>query len=512
MIDKERFFDAFPAGSYAISGWLRLLDFQESREVETAAIRSGGGHVILVNPDFVARHAPTPERQVMLVLHELMHLLLGHQLRPTTPLDNLAFYAVINALLCRMLRDRSYWSLFTAYYSANAFPECLLRPPADFAPGSPVSLPRGLSGQEFREFRKIYRELYGEYGATYSDLREHLRRFLAARQHPAGLSLSYLDSLRRGKNRRAPEAGRLSQGEDATERRGRARGGTRRKYLEESPSDPVTWAAFSGVRLLGDHPVQERDWADMDFHWLEWVRGILAEMAKGAKGRGWSRGEMVLAMPPHPARERENAVRIARLIGRVAREGAAPSRRANEDRIRSATAVHALDRKSNILRFLGLQPLLYAWEIPVETKSGIEKVQLYVDVSGSVFEFIPSFYSAVLQCHDLVRPTVCLFSNIVANASWKELRAGAVKTSGGTDINCVLAHMRQHRILRAVILTDGYAGSPAEEFREFLGQAILGIALSPDGDRGYMQNYVRHWEVLEGRNASRAAFERTEYQ
>jgi hypothetical protein len=38
---------------------------------------------LLINPQFVEAHAATPERLLMLVMHELHHVLLGHTRLPT---------------------------------------------------------------------------------------------------------------------------------------------------------------------------------------------------------------------------------------------------------------------------------------------------------------------------------------------------------------------------------------------------------------------------------------------
>src|SRR5438552_1626674 len=103
---QERILDCFPAGSYALSALLRLVDVVETTDVETAAVECRSNPRMLVNPEFVERFAPTPEKLLMLVMHELHHVLLGHtRLFPcVTAVDNLVFDAVINALPCRSVR------------------------------------------------------------------------------------------------------------------------------------------------------------------------------------------------------------------------------------------------------------------------------------------------------------------------------------------------------------------------------------------------------------------------
>ena len=140
---QERILDCFPAGSYALSALLRLVDVVETTDVETAAVECRSNPRMLVNPEFVERFAPTPEKLLMLVMHELHHVLLGHtRLFPcVTAVDNLVFDAVINALLCRMFPGPEHTGFFTDFYSQDAFPACLLRPAAGWLPGSQRPLP-----------------------------------------------------------------------------------------------------------------------------------------------------------------------------------------------------------------------------------------------------------------------------------------------------------------------------------------------------------------------------------
>ncbi|MBM3276001.1 MAG: hypothetical protein FJZ00_12675, partial [Candidatus Sericytochromatia bacterium] len=111
----ERILDAFPSGSYALSALLRLLDIVESRSIPTAAVECLAQPRLLINPDFVAKHAQTPEKLLLLVMHELHHVLLGHTtLFPTvTPSQNFVFDTVINGVISRMFPDPEYTSFLT---------------------------------------------------------------------------------------------------------------------------------------------------------------------------------------------------------------------------------------------------------------------------------------------------------------------------------------------------------------------------------------------------------------
>ncbi len=73
-----RIVDAVPVTQLAFLKLLGLLEIRASREVATACVTLGARSRLLINPDFARAHCATDEALVMLVLHELFHVLLGH--------------------------------------------------------------------------------------------------------------------------------------------------------------------------------------------------------------------------------------------------------------------------------------------------------------------------------------------------------------------------------------------------------------------------------------------------
>lgn len=163
---QTRVYDCAPLFQFGLEALLRLLDVEETRAVPTAAVPLGRCPRLLLNPDFVAAACPAEEDLAVLVLHELHHLLLGHTrlFRRVTEVDNLAFDAVINAMLCRRLPEPRFHAFFRRIYSARAFPECLLRPPEGTHPVPAVAA--------------LLRELYEGDQGTYHDVYALLRREL----------------------------------------------------------------------------------------------------------------------------------------------------------------------------------------------------------------------------------------------------------------------------------------------------------------------------------------------
>lgn len=175
----NRILDCVPAGTYALRALFQLVDIVESDEVATAAVEGGYAPRMLVNPEFVERYAATPERLVMLVMHELHHIILGHtRLLPTsTKLDNIVFDAVINAMLCRAFPDPAGIAFLTDFYAADRVPEAILRPPSRWQPEderNPIS--KQLVDAGYQDLALAHRGLYSPAGATYEEVREALEK------------------------------------------------------------------------------------------------------------------------------------------------------------------------------------------------------------------------------------------------------------------------------------------------------------------------------------------------
>ncbi|MCC6772464.1 MAG: hypothetical protein IT360_14815, partial [Gemmatimonadaceae bacterium] len=167
---RERIFDAFPVQQSAFARLLALLDIEATQEVPTAAVTLGARSRLLVNPAFVAANCATNHDLVMLVLHELHHVALGHtRLFPRiSPAQNWAFDCVINAQLSRLHPQPHWTALFRRCYAADAFPEALLRPPEGWRTDGEHWLP-GRAGE-------VHRALYSDASVSYADLYALLAR------------------------------------------------------------------------------------------------------------------------------------------------------------------------------------------------------------------------------------------------------------------------------------------------------------------------------------------------
>jgi hypothetical protein len=85
---------------------------------------------------------------------------------------------------------------------------------------------------------------------------------------------------------------------------------------------------------------------------------------------------------------------------------------------------------------------------------------VYVDVSGSLNTSLPILFGALRSLRAHISPAVHLFSTAVATIDLAALCSGEVRTTGGTDISCVLEHVAATRPKRVLVITDGYVGTP----------------------------------------------------
>lgn len=168
-----RIYATFPVTQPAFARLLQLLDIEATDAVSTAAVTLGGRSRLLLNPVFVADRCPADHDLVMLVLHELHHVALGHtRLFPRlTAAQNWAFDCVINAQLCRLYPEPHHTALFRRCYRADEMPEALLRPPEGWRTPQERWLP-GHAGA-------VHRALYGDASVTYADLYRLLPAVLA---------------------------------------------------------------------------------------------------------------------------------------------------------------------------------------------------------------------------------------------------------------------------------------------------------------------------------------------
>lgn len=407
---------------FALESLVSVAELSWSDQIPTACLTAGERPRILFNPGFVRAHCTTPERLAMLILHELAHHGFAHmRMTPhVTRAQNIAFDAIINRSVLQHLWDRgadmcAYLTLLESLYRPDSAPSFLLRPPLGWHPNlgggheAPATCPAPL--------RAIHRRLYAPVGrgcmvdVTYGEIVEAL---------------------------------------DVT------------RAVWERLEQPMLLGSHGEQHPAGHHSTDlSRDSLP---HRFRRTFTALSSCARDAAGPGSAASDRdVTTLPPAPAliHSLRSAFRNALVPGGTGMPRATKQLRA------SLSVWPARDRralaKRMVARALGApMPLLFCDEgagRSVERQTAF----IYCDVSGSMHGYLPALLPALAPLRDELDATVWQFSTEVEPLSGRDLRAGRVRTTGGTDVTPVLLHLlRNTRRLpkRVVLVTDGYFHKP----------------------------------------------------
>lgn len=416
----ERIARSLPGASFELDALVRLVGIEETDAVPTAAVTCRERARLLINPAFVAEHCERDEHLFLLVMHEMWHVLLGHTTlygRPTKR-HNIAFDALINAGLARQHPEPAYRGFFERLNRPDVFPELLLRPPVGW-PKNPV-YPDHLPG-----LRRIMKRLYPQPGSKqleplYEEIITFLQRFddtvvtdseprLVGDHEPTGAhGGDPMDDTLFGDVVRRIVG---SWPPPPVPMTGRDAGGvTHDAWIDRSGGYRSARAAFAAVIRLAVRP---------DIHGAPHVRPAPTSATVGP-GPLPNLGDRT-----HPARRR--------LLG----DHVLANQRILVNRRQVDRPVRAL---------------------------------VYLDVSGSMLHYLPHLIDLLVKPVRQGLLTVRQFSTAVEPLSLHDLVHGQIATTDGTHIDCVLADLVQRPERRAVIVTDGYVGTPNVSLRRALEQ------------------------------------------
>ncbi len=432
---------------------LRLSAIEWSRDIGSACVECRAVPRLLLNPDFVARHCTTPRALAFLILHELSHVSFGHTgLFPrVTPRHNVAFDAVINASLLQGIRQRDMavdgWdALVCETYAADQSPWFLLRPP----PGWPDAPDWAASAPCPEALRRIHRRLYAPLPGDPGTRPRGARR---------GASLDDPDRVTYGEILRALGADPCA--------------------AEGDDGDAVA------ARLLGAHGAtaaeQEATAGARDHAAAEQLASAMAGLPEGTSTDRGLGGDASL-LQVRAARE-ERLVRALRTLLRATLTDSVRRRTWRWELRPALTVDPSRDRRAAARRVaaraLGAPaPLLHHDLVAVRRAVPVGDAVVYLDVSGSMGEWIGRLYAALAPLRRLLAPELFAFSTEVHALRHADLLAGRLPTTGGTDLAPVLRHLLARPGAppsRVLLLTDGWVGQP--DPRHLRDLAARGTAL-----------------------------------
>ncbi|MCL4255665.1 MAG: VWA domain-containing protein [Anaerolineae bacterium] len=408
---KNRLTRCLPSARFEMETLCRLAGIEISREVPTAAVECKRRPRLLINPDFVAKNCERDEHLFLLVMHELWHVLLAHtRMHPRmTPIQNIAFDAIINAGLMGQFPQPEYMGFFDAINPPDQFPHCLLRPPVGW-PDEPV-YPEGLPDGTKEMLMRLYPK--------------RRTRFLSQPRLPM-----YEDVL-----------------------------ALLLRHADKIPMQmmPMLLGSYEGEDSINDPLIKEM-MGEVTKNW-SYVPG-------GQRGLGGitRRNKFQPSETSEDVRRAFALVLQRTLSKRPGRE---------ERMIKHNTPViggngvipnpHG-DRMIHARQALGAPETLWAQPITIRarTPDRPSRAFIYLDVSGSMNNILA-------QCMYLIRPYLARkqaelyqFSTVVHPMKFAEIKEGQITGTGGTDINCVFKHLldMSPRVDRVLIFTDGMVGAP----------------------------------------------------
>ena len=435
-----------PAATFEMETLCRLAGIKASREIPSAAVECTFRPRLLLNPDFVRQYCARDEHLFLLVMHELWHVILAHtRLYPRATLaNNIAFDAIINAGLARQFEAPEYRGFFEAINKADEFPGCLLRPPEGW-PANPQYIdakdaPPGA--------RQIIERLYPPNNRSrwsaplYEEILNLLKEWIK-------------DKIAKG----------------------------------EMIVEPM---------LIGDHDAPENDRRALEDPFVRDVLRRVTEkwppppFAVNKRGEGSDLSELQNALGESSEDARRAFVHVLQRClgvrhGRQLRRSRTPIPGISGLNVMP----NARDRLASARQQLGVQGVL--WNQPGMVKARVpetpSRAYVYLDVSGSMNQLLPHLLGLLLPYVAHGQALVFQFSTRVEPLPLPQLRRAQIRTTQGTDINCILTHALAAKpaLKKVLILTDGYVGAAQPDLlRQVRASGLKLYAVLP-GESAYTQ-------------------------
>ena len=399
----------------ACRGVLRLCGTEFTDTIKTAQVTLGQRSILRVNLDFLRTHCATPEHVKAVLLHEFLHVVLGHTQRfqKVSNALNLAADAIVNAIIHRKCGD-AYSSFFNRFYSETARGAInLLRSRVD---ADLETL--GVSRETLHIWTKLYQ---GE--LSLDDVYQAVCANGASALHEA------------------LKSGRLV--------------------------------------FLGNHTGEGMEDLDLPPEirgQLDFAHGMLRTIG-ALPGQQLQCGNLTVPQIEDPALKAWRTT-VSELLRRLAAPDARNRARRLEARVVRLPVLHEGDRRATLQA--GWSPLLPEanWLLPMaEPAVG---TAVYLDVSGSMTAELQRLTAILLRFKHLLRTPFWAFSDAVTPAVFKagQLVTG---TTGGTELGCVIEHLKATRPQKALVITDGYVASPPGEWRDTLTRHGVEFLISNGG-------------------------------
>ena len=384
--------DENPLASRAV---LSLCSIHFTSDVPTLSVSLGKKSTLSVNLDFIQANCRTVEHVKSLLIHEFLHILLGHtlQLRELTQAVNIALDAVINAIIHRKF-GHTYSSLMSEYYGSQSGLLALLRP---------------LNSKENRRLENAENKSVPP--PPLLDLHCRLYEGTTLAEDVLAVANSF--------GKRA-----------------------------------LNKALSSDCVLLGDHERETQTADALGESEAGLFAQAVATVSDGVFRQPSLLGLPVLKIQPHqrsiPAKWRKSTLPVLRRL--LLPDPKSPLE-FQRDRTSLVPVLNPSDRRGS-LRALW-NPLIPEIAWPTEQKKPTGTIQVYLDVSGSMRPFLEALVALLHGLYGQIRKPFWAFSTTVFPARIINGKLDT-QTTGGTSLACVFEHIQKTAPKKALIVTDGF--------------------------------------------------------
>jgi len=409
---------------------LKIVSIRITPKVNTLAVTLSSRPELLINKEFCNRHMNSEDDVKAVLLHEFLHVLLGHteKYKFSDMLVNIATDAVINSIIHRKF-GTIYSGFFQRLYNGGGLKR-LLRPlfyskSEDPKSRCPAGEPEGL--------HEVHSKIYS--GQICADDLKELLEYLTRNRNQMDAS-------------GIPFIGNHAKREEVSKENRELLGGilnkvdSREIWPNRTPGTGDELETES--RLIENHRI------------TSWRKDTFSVLRK------------CLTVDPQMKPARENSDLMIPVL--------------NAGDIRALSKFHAFG-------YIPFARNSFLREVTGESAS------IYLDVSGSMSAELDQLITLLHCFRDNIRNPLWAFSDEVYPAVF---RNGALeyKTSGGTQIGCVLRHFREKKIKKCLIVTDGYVERIDHNMLSGIDTAGIAVIVSADGSANEFERHgIKHYQL-----------------
>ena len=433
VLDSDNFVkdltDAFNGERLSLAIMLRSFQYREDDMVRDISIENiDGKNTVLFNRKFILENCKTREHLFVLVYHALLHVFFFDGTRCHNKLWHLVEDSLINSIIATEFPGKKFTSFFTNLYASDHVIYGFLRP-----------------NSRLKSFytRRKYKDLYS-FMISQDDMYLYFENILNDKSEE---EIKDMTSDTLGSNTTSSDDIQHSKMSDVAEEV--------LKNIEDSQQKTLNDKVYNKKSRM-DWNTRNKIAEQMQAGFSNNLANtFLKKFIKKAKEKKQLSDALIKAS------QRSDLSRINEIISK------------KFPKIPANTPIpNPRDRHSLVASELGIYRPFY--KNPVLPKD-FGLCYVYLDVSGSMSEYFEMVYNLMLSCKDFLHDKIFLFSNNIAEIDKKELKEGKIRTSYGTDFDCIVDHMRDHKeIKKCLIFTDGYAALNTKS-REFIKKSSVDI-------------------------------------